>query len=380
MENITLTPQEKKELEKRGFFVLNNTTFFRFFKNSISIFLLSGLVTGMLTLILLFADNAWRESSLDIYGNYIWKSPYVWILICLIASVYWIYSYTISSKIFFSEKGILGYGILSNAVSIKKKDRNLSFFSSILWHVRNFFKYLYDLLSIISSPKKNPASMLLAIVGTWGILWLYQVWVILWDFLGINESYFQLFWWDFIWRIGFAFFPLLLISFLWLVGNFLIRKINPLYAFGNLGEKIQKLTPQISEKSQEIQQNFVSDMNYRVLSDGFDGLTSTFSQIISLVIRLELVEARANKGNLFDSERYISSLRSDIVWPLRSLRDFLDTKRTALTVSREELSRVRVQVGGTSENRDLASARTEPLMRELTENIERLDTMIEKMG
>lgn len=77
MENITLTPQEKKELEKRGFFVLNNTTFFRFFKNSISIFLLSGLVTGMLTLILLFADNAWRESSLDIYGNYIWKSPYV---------------------------------------------------------------------------------------------------------------------------------------------------------------------------------------------------------------------------------------------------------------------------------------------------------------
>jgi hypothetical protein len=93
----------------------------------------------------------------------------------------------------------------------------------------------------------------------------------------------------------------------------IFQKFSPLYAFGNLGEKIQKLTPQISEKSQEIQKNFASDMNYRVLSDRFDGLASTFSQIVSLVIRLERVEARANKGNLFDSEKYIGSLRSDIV-------------------------------------------------------------------
>jgi hypothetical protein len=54
-------------------------------------------------------------------------------------------------------------------------------------------------------------------------------------------------------------------------------------------------------------------MNYKVLSDGFDGLASTFSQIVSLVIRLEKTEQKANKGNLFDSEKYISSLRSDIV-------------------------------------------------------------------
>ncbi len=160
----------------------------------------------------------------------------------------------------------------------------------------------------------------------------------------------------------------------------IVNTFHPTYAFGNIWEKIQKLTPQISEKSQEIQKNFASDMNYGALSDGFDGLASTFSQIVSLVIRLEKVEARANKGNLFDSERYISSLRSDIVWPLRSLRGFLDSKRTALTASQQELSRVRVQVGGASENRDLASARTEPLMRELTENIDALDMMIEKMG
>ena len=378
--DITLTTQEKKELEKRGFFVLKNTTFFRFLKNSISIFILSGLITGMLSLLLLFADNAWRESSLDIYSNFIWKMPYVWILICILMSFYGLYTYAISSKLFYSEKWILGYGLLSNVVEIEKKDRNLSFFSSIIWNINAVFKHLYDLLKLISFSKNNIASIFLAIFGYWGLLWLYQIWLILWDALWINESYFQFFWYDFIWRIGFALSPVMGVIIIWLIWNFLIHKINPLYAFGNLGEKIQSLIPQIATQSKAIEQNFASDMNYRILSDGFDGLASTFSQIVSLVIRLERVEARANKGNLFDSERYISSLRSDIVWPLRSLRNFLDTRRTELTASHEELSRVRVQVGGTSENRDLASARTEPLMAELTENIDQLDVMIEKMG
>jgi hypothetical protein len=162
--------------------------------------------------------------------------------------------------------------------------------------------------------------------------------------------------------------------------RFIYQSFNPLYAFGNLGEKIQKLTPQIATQSKAIEQNFASDMNFRVLSDGFDGLASTFSQIVSLVIRLEKTEQKANKGNLFDSTKYIGSLRSDIVWPLRSLRNFLNDKKTELMTSQQELSRVRVQVGGMSEQRDLASARTEPLMRELTENIDALNVMIEKMG
>ena len=93
----------------------------------------------------------------------------------------------------------------------------------------------------------------------------------------------------------------------------LVEHFHPLYAFGNLGEKIQSLTPQISEESKAIEKNFATDMNMGVLSNGFDSLASTFSQIISLVIRLERVEQRANQGNLFDSAKYIGSLRSDII-------------------------------------------------------------------
>jgi hypothetical protein len=61
-------------------------------------------------------------------------------------------------------------------------------------------------------------------------------------------------------------------------------------------------------------------MNFSVLSDGFDALSKTFSEIISLVIKLEKIEAKANKGNLFDSEKYINSLRTDILKPLQQLK------------------------------------------------------------
>lgn len=68
-----------------------------------------------------------------------------------------------------------------------------------------------------------------------------------------------------------------------------------LSSFLNLGEKIQKLTPRIEEQSKQIQSEFQSDMNFSVLSDGFDSLSVTFSEIVALVIKLEKVEARANK-------------------------------------------------------------------------------------
>jgi len=75
----------------------------------------------------------------------------------------------------------------------------------------------------------------------------------------------------------------------------LVEHFHPLYAFGNLGEKIQSLTPQIEEQSKKIQSEFKQNMNFSVLSDGFDSLSDTFSRIIALVLKLEKIEARANK-------------------------------------------------------------------------------------
>lgn len=121
-------------------------------------------------------------------------------------------------------------------------------------------------------------------------------------------------------------------------------------------------------------------MNFGVLGEGFDSLSRIFSEIVSLVLRLERVEKRANKGNLFDSGKYINSLRSDIIEPLKSLREFLETQRSGLLSSQVELTEVRIGGSESTGNIELQSKRSESLMIELSQNIEKLDTMIGKMG
>ena len=121
-------------------------------------------------------------------------------------------------------------------------------------------------------------------------------------------------------------------------------------------------------------------MNFSILSNWFDSLSATFTDIVSLVIKLEKVEAKANRGNLFDSEKYINSLRSDIITPLTSLRSFLEKQKIELLESQKELTRVQVWGGEETGNTELQSKRSDSLIQELTENIEKLDVMIGKMG
>ena len=145
--------------------------------------------------------------------------------------------------------------------------------------------------------------------------------------------------------------------------------------------KIQKLTPEIESQSKIIQTEFQKNQNFGVLHSGFEKLAVTFSRIGELVLKLEKVEKKANKGNLFDSEKYIGSLRTDIVTPLVELKSFLEKQREELLESQRELSKV--MVGESSElsgNRELATKRGEEILRELDGNIEKLEEMIGKMG
>ncbi|MDD2693943.1 MAG: hypothetical protein PHY14_03345 [Candidatus Gracilibacteria bacterium] len=170
--------------------------------------------------------------------------------------------------------------------------------------------------------------------------------------------------------------PYLLIAIVLISSSY----FNPLYAFGNIGEKIQKFTPEIESQSKIIQSEFEKDQNFSVLHSGFEKLSTTFSEIGELVLKLERVEKKANKGNLFDSEKYISSLRTDIVTPLVELKKFLEEQREELLQSQKELTKV--IVGESSEltgNRELATRRGEEVLRELDGNIERLDIMITKI-
>ncbi|MDD2693941.1 MAG: hypothetical protein PHY14_03335 [Candidatus Gracilibacteria bacterium] len=174
---------------------------------------------------------------------------------------------------------------------------------------------------------------------------------------------------------------LIFVVLLTFIVQIVIQYSHPLYAFGNIGEKIQKLTPEIESQSKLIQLEFQKDQNFSVLHSGFEKLSETFSRIGELVLKLEGIEKKANKGNLFDSEKYIGSLRTDIVTPLVELKKFLESQREELLQSQKELSKV--IVGESSEfsgNRDLATKRGEEILRELDGNISKLGEMIGKIG
>ncbi len=343
MENIGLTIVERKILEKRGFYI---------------------------------KDGFWIENLIDIFVHFLWLSmlymAWCWLFFMSIAfsfNLLWILYFILTPILFtwftFFRSVVYYIGMWKFFYST---DTEIIFWKAEKDNFnREKLDKLYKSYAKVASIKNiNWNDTITKILKNILIVLIFIIWLI---------AILKLKWLVLILIVPIFGIPLIIATLAKIYQYF-----NPLYAFGNLGEKIQKLTPQIATQSKAIEENFASDISYSVLSDGFDGLASTFAQIVSLVIRLEKVEARANKGNLFDSAKYIGSLRSDIVWPLRSLRGFLETKRTELMSTQQELSRIRIQVGGTSENRDLASARTEPLMIELTENIEKLDIMIEKMG
>ncbi len=160
----------------------------------------------------------------------------------------------------------------------------------------------------------------------------------------------------------------------------LFQSINPLYAFWNIWEKIQKLTPEIEKESKLIQSEFEKNQNFSILHAGFEKLSTTFSRIVELILKLERLEKKANKGNLFDSVKYINSLRMDIMLPPVELKSFLEKQREQLIESQQELTRVRVGWdAGLEENSELSSKRGEELLGELDENIRKLEEMIGKM-
>ena len=419
MQNLELTKSEKKELEKRGFITKKLISFY-------DLILLHILGTyGLFICIWIWAlvsiGSIFSWGFLLIF-SLLWLYIFWGFILFIFYMLLWVLFYSenwsiINWKIYQDIRFSMLYKFFSwlknTILSKKEKTIKQELLDALKYFMMNSKQraqynfteqfYQYDPNLVLYSP----------IIGyiVLGVLYMYS-----------NTVYSHSFWDIFYFLLPF----LCIFCSSWWVYIFwkIIQSFTPLYAFWNLWEKIQKLTPRIEEESKQIQKNFQKDMNFKILSDWFDTLSSIFSDIISLVIKLEKVEQRANKGNLFDSEKYINSLRSDIIEPLKSLRIFLEKQKTKLIESYKELSKVQVRVGwsgkqdsgikpewqewgsqkldsvtsaqwqkqdsksnmewqehsGWQEQIELSSKRSESLIAELTENIEKLDVMIEKIS
>ena len=151
--------------------------------------------------------------------------------------------------------------------------------------------------------------------------------------------------------------------------------------------KLERESSHLSEISSKIIDFFTHDRDVHTLDQYFSDLSQSYNRIIHTIRELEQVEEKANQWNIFDSEKYIHSLRCDILEPLKSLKSFLEAQKEELEKSQWELKKMRVRVGGTDpslrsgrEQSELVSKRGELLREELTENIKKLDTMIHKIA
>lgn len=366
----TLSNEQNKELSKRGFFVKEYFSF-KFLLKTLTIAFI-GVSTSVANI-----KHLWPEVIKNLLTSFtqwdILITAYMLFIALILLStivLVWVFlykifvSYVFSWKFFYTQESIYAYSRTYYSVWDIKWLWVLLIFNRPNPKIHNPFieDLLYCMLVGIMFIVLSLAGLL--------IIYLYLVWILV----------------------------------LALLLRQLVEHFHPLYAFGNLWSKIQSLTPRITEESEKIEKEFSTDMNFRTLSDSFDTLSTDFSQISSYVIKLETIEQKANKWNLFDSEKYIGSLREDIVKPLISLRSFLEKKKTELEKSKEEIRnlwaldgetssawqkvRVRVWVGWSwntwwnweTENLELSSKRSEPLIQELTENIEKLDIMIVKFG
>lgn len=357
MEKLTLTSEEKKKLDIRGFYILQIITFKDFIKNTFFWLVLSGIFLSIILYMLLLntAELLFFHIILTILGTLFISSLFLYIF---------------SSTIFFWKKNMIAYGVINKKGFIEFLIRMSYIFRTIYNGIDNFWE---EIGKMQSYKKDNPVLFI-------SILWC-MITLMGWSYY-LNRYFPIITEADIVRNISYILIPIW--TYLWVgwIWNTLINHFHPLYAFWNIWEKIQKLTPAIESKSKEIQKNFEKDMNFRVLSEWFDTLSSTFSEIVSLVIKLERVEKKANKWNLFDSEKYINSLRGDIITPLKSLKSFLEEQRMNLRESQKELQKVRVKVGGDNEltsESELSSKRSEGLLVELDENISKLEEMIGKI-
>lgn len=365
MENLELATEEKMELERRGFYIKKNYSIYDYFIHIryltilLSVLIIPTFWIFIIIFPILISIFPIFESTFGlVIGTFLST-----LIVASHAILDYINHYCKSWATFFTKNWMIEYWefepnkkippkILILEWFIEKMETDKSYWGKwerlIAYYIIPFIIFFIFPLSLYTN---NQLEIILLLSK---LIWLY--------------------WWIF-----------LIFSLSLLLSQKIYQSFHPLYAFGNLGEKIQKITPQIDEQSKKIQSEFQKDINLSVLSDGFNSLSATFSHIIALVIKLEKVEARANKWNLFDSEKYINSFRSDIVEPLQSLREFLQNQKAELLNSQQELTRIRVWWqypeinSGWQENIELQSKRSESLIQELTENIAKLDVMIGKM-
>ncbi|MBP6981214.1 hypothetical protein KBB25_00345 [Candidatus Gracilibacteria bacterium] len=152
----------------------------------------------------------------------------------------------------------------------------------------------------------------------------------------------------------------------------------PIYAFGILGGKIQKIHTSMDQKIVSIKANFRYDIHFGFLSREFTFISTSFTKLNSYILKLENIETRLDKGNLFDSKKYINSFQIDIWSLLNEVKVFLEKQKNNIEQMQIQMNQTEIVDNYT--HFLITTKRMSMLQEELRENINKIDGMMGKIS
>ncbi|NRH21208.1 hypothetical protein HOO68_04135 [Candidatus Gracilibacteria bacterium] len=149
-----------------------------------------------------------------------------------------------------------------------------------------------------------------------------------------------------------------------------IEHFHPLYVFGNIGKKAQKLIIEIEDSSIQIQIENRENINYTAFDEGYRIASKNYSELLKCIEKMGQMKQKIGNGDLFNSERYFTSLRLDTVNTLIEIKKFIEMKKLQLIDIQSGMIR------SAQTETEKGKEDTEKGIIKITENIEQFDSLI----
>lgn len=335
MNRWILSDDEKILLKKRGFL----------YKELISFDALTGAII-CLSIVLIIVEILIILLNQDLFSNT--GKAYEWIFLIIpiihIGIIFiWYMSYMFYDNTIYLSNGfsVWNFGIKKSITNIQKRIINIIQFIIRLYEELNADFFIILFLSSIWF------SMLFILVNVSG---LYNI----------------------IWEYATLFYSIIALPTI-LCFTFIARFFSYTYRLKNELLYIYDKHTSFIESIEMMKKVFQKDIDFWRLREAFNSTATSLDTYINTIIQIESLERKIDKWDIFDSAKYTAHIKSEIRWPLESLKDFFITQKWWLIWHQIDI------IGLDNPELVLAWERSDIILTELTKYIAVLDTMIRKL-
>ncbi len=158
----------------------------------------------------------------------------------------------------------------------------------------------------------------------------------------------------------------------------IMQYFSPLSRFANIGIDLQNCVEKVEIWCKNIIISLRGDIDFRIVHSSFDTIAKNLSRSYKLSKKLEQIELEYNVGNIFDSAKFLESLKSDIRSSATELILFLNEKKISLT-SGKALNRNQQKENSLVGHLILLDRRTDIVISQIDTGISCIQELLKKL-